>query len=130
MPRKLEVVPVELLRKIADMNDVASTTEALNRPSVQKATAISKVTTSTKEAKVAKYTADDVERLMTDKGLKFGPAMVYEGGVRWILEACPWTEEHSDGAGGSAIFLRNGRIGFDCKHAHVKSEPSVMCWDQ
>jgi putative DNA primase/helicase len=33
---------------------------------------------------------------------------------------CPWNEEHSDGPGGSAIFLRDGIIGFDCKHAHCQ----------
>ena len=51
---------------------------------------------------------------------KFGKPTPYEGGVRWVLEECPWHEEHSDGPGGSAIFLRNGIIGFDCKHAHCQ----------
>ena len=106
-PESLEVVPVELLRKIADMTRVAETTIApVNK------TAIKTVT--------GKYTADVVEKLMTAKGLKFSKPTPYEDGIRWILEECPWHEEHSDGPAGSAIFLRDGIIGFDCKHAHCQ----------
>ena len=105
-PEKLEVVPVELLQKIAGMTTVPETVVAPQKVSTQKPS--------------GKYTVTDVEQMMTDKGLKFGIATSYEGGVRWVLEECPWHEDHSDGAGGSAIFLRNGIIGFDCKHAHCQ----------
>ena len=105
-PEMLEVVPVELLRKIASPTITVPTT--IIPPKAKKPTT------------PGKYTADDVEKLMTAKGLKFGKPTPYEGGVRWILEECPWHEEHSDGPGGSAIFLRNGIIGFDCKHAHCQ----------
>lgn len=108
-PETLEVVPVELLRKIAG----ATTTTSTATVSPPK-TAVAKLTTP------GKYTVTDVEKLMTDKGLKFSKPTPYEDGVRWVLEECPWHEEHSDGPGGSAIFLRNGIIGFDCKHAHCQ----------
>lgn len=109
-PESLEIVPVELLRKIAG----ASTTTPTATASKPK-TALAQPTT-----KLGKHTAADVEQLMTAKGLKFSEPSPYEGGVRWILEECPWANEHSDGPGGSAIFLRNGIIGFDCKHAHCQ----------
>jgi len=108
-PEKLEIVPVELLRKIADMTTTTSTA-TISPPKI----AVAKLTTP------GKHTAADVEKLMTAKGLKFSDPTPYEGGVRWVLEECPWHEEHSDGPGGSAIFLRNGIIGFDCKHAHCQ----------
>jgi len=116
-PEKLEVVPVELLRKVAEITLTKSKTEAI---SVQKTKTISRTTTATRYANEDRYANDDVEKLMTNKGLKFGPAMAYEDGFRWTLEECPWHEEHSDGPGGSAIFLRNGIVGFDCKHAHCQ----------
>src|SRR5207244_9199645 len=59
-------------------------------------------------------------KLMSARGLKYGKPTPYEDGVRWVLEECPWHEEQSDGPGGSAIFLRNGISGFDCKHAHCQ----------
>ena len=105
-PEALEVVPVELLQKIANLTTV---TEKTSTPVKKTTVRIS-----------GKYGSADVEKLMTDKGLKFGNATPYEGGVRWILEECPWHGEHSDGPGGSAIFLRDGVIGFDCKHAHCQ----------
>lgn len=109
-PESLEIVPVELLRKIAG----AATTTVKATASKPK-TAMAQPTTTP-----GKHTAADVEQLMTAKGLKFSEPSPYEGGVRWILEECPWADEHSDGPGGSAIFLRNGIIGFDCKHAHCQ----------
>lgn len=107
-PETLDVVPVELLRKIAN---VTTTTDPASVPTKK---------TTTRTTAPGSYAAADVEALMTDKGLKFGPSSPYEGGVRWVLEECPWHDEHSDGPGGSAIFLRNGIIGFDCKHAHCQ----------
>ncbi len=105
-PETLEVVPVELLRKIA--NPPITVTAPVITPK------------KTKTATPGKYTVADVEKMMTDKGLKFGKPTPYDDGVRWVLEECPWHEEHSDGPGGSAIFLRNGILGFDCKHAHCQ----------
>jgi P4 family phage/plasmid primase-like protien len=105
-PETLEVVPVELLRKIA------------NPPIIVTAPIIPPKKTRTMTP--GKNTATDVEKMMADKGLKFSKPTPYEDGVRWVLEECPWHEEHSDGPGGSAIFLRNGIIGFDCKHAHCQ----------
>ncbi len=107
-PETLEVVPVELLQKIAGLNATTSSTVHASPPKK----------TNTKTTKPSKYTAEVVETMMTIKGLKFGLPVSYEDGLRWILEECPWCEEHSDGPGGSAIFLRDGIIGFDCKHAH------------
>ena len=108
-PDTLEVVPVELLRKIAN----PATTITATAPTVTPKKA--------RLAKTGKHTDADVEKMMTDKGLKFSKPTPYEGGVRWVLEECPWHEEHSDRPGGSAIFLRNGIIGFDCKHAHCQA---------
>ena len=107
-PEKLEVVPVELLQKIAGVSAAITVPTTIITPK------------TTRETTRGKYTVADVEHLMTEKGLNFGPATPYEGGVRWVLEECPWHEEHSDGPGGSAIFLRNGIIGFDCKHSHCQ----------
>jgi len=109
-PETLEVVPVELLRKVAGA-PTATTTTVIARPL--------KIATA-KTTPAGKYTPAAVEKLMEDKGLKFGTPMTYQDGVRWILEVCPWADEHSDGPGGSAIFLRNGIVGFDCKHAHCQ----------
>ncbi len=107
-PEQLQVVPIELLHKIAG----TTTTVTVTVP------AITPKKPSTRTP--GKYTAADVEKLMETKGLKSGPPTSYDGGLRWVLEECPWHEEHSDGPGGSAIFLRNGIIGFDCKHAHCQ----------
>ncbi len=108
-PETLEVVSVELLRKIANVTTV-----------IEPASTVPTKKTTTKTTAPGSYTAAGVEALMTDKGLKSGPSSPYEDGIRWVLEECPWYEEHSDGPGGSAIFLRNGIIGFDCKHAHCQ----------
>jgi putative DNA primase/helicase len=107
-PDALEVVPVELLRKIAG----STTTPTASAPII--------TPKKTKTTTPGKHTADDVERMMAARGLKYSKPTPYEGGVRWVLEECPWHEEHSDGPGGSAIFLRDGIIGFDCKHAHCQ----------
>ena len=107
-PEKLEVVPVELLRKIADLTTTITATAPIITPKTSRTTT------------PGKHTPADVEAMMAAKGLKFGKSTPYEGGVRWVLEECPWHEKHSDGPGGSAIFLRNGIIGFDCKHAHCQ----------
>jgi len=107
-PDKLEVVPVELLRKIAS----PPTTTIAPAPAIP----AKKPRTTTP----GKYTVADVEKLLTARGLKFSQPTPYEDGARWVLEECPWHEDHSDGPGGSAIFLRNGIIGFDCKHAHCQ----------
>ncbi len=104
-PEKLEVVPIELLQKIAGVVTVAEPLVVPKKVQVQAH---------------GKHTVMDVEQMMTNKGLKFGPATAYEDGIRWTLQECPWHDEHSDGPGGSAIFLRNGIIGFDCKHAHCQ----------
>jgi putative DNA primase/helicase len=106
-PEKLEVVPVELLRKIAGATTTITVPTTIIPPTKIKTTP-------------GKFTAADVEELMAAKGLNFGKPLPYDGGVRWVLEECPWHDEHSDGPGGSAIFLRNGVIGFDCKHAHCQ----------
>ncbi len=107
-PEKLKVVPVELLRKIANPATTTTATAPIITPK------------KTRTTIPGKYTAADVEKMMAERGLKYSKPTPYDGGLRWVLEECPWHDEHSDGPGGSAIFLRDGIIGFDCKHAHCQ----------
>ena len=40
-----------------------------------------------------------------------------DGGWKWRLEACPWSENHSTGTDGAAIFqTQTGKLGFKCHH--------------
>ena len=73
-----------------------------------------------KQAKAGKYTPEKVEQLLIAKGIAFKPAVPYENGLKWTLDACPWGDEHTTGVDGAAVFLRDGVVGFDCKHAHCQ----------
>ena len=109
-PDQLQVIHAELLMRIAGATTPTTTTAAAPIITPKK----------TRTTTPGKYTAADVEKMMKARGLRYDKPTPYEGGVRWVLEECPWHEEHSDGPGGSAVFLRDGIVGFDCKHAHCQ----------
>jgi AAA domain len=70
-------------------------------------------------------TPERMEEFLTHCDVNFYPAEPYyqgdQGGVRYVIEACPWTDEHSgkDLKKDAAVFvLENGQFGFNCFHAH------------
>lgn len=114
-PNKLETVPVELLRRIAGM--MPSNDQPKNNQTAEGTTSNKPNSTRVHYPKGSK-SREDVERMMDAKGLEYRPAEPYQNGLRWVLDECPNSKEHTDGHGGASVFLREGIVGFDCKHRH------------
>ena len=110
-PYVLETVPVELLRKVANEAVIAAA-------KIAGGTKVGGTGEKKNAIRKGKYTAEDVEKMMDDRGMEYRPGQPYEGGFRWELPECPWVDEHTTGPGGAAVFLRDGVVGFKCQHAH------------
>jgi hypothetical protein len=56
-----------------------------------------------------------VERWLDDFRIPHDPPVPWQGGTKWVLEACPFDESHT---GTSAAVFReaSGRLGFKCLH--------------
>ncbi len=57
----------------------------------------------------------DLESWLTNNGIEVKSSGPYEGGIRYILKACPFNPEH--GGTSAAIFqTADGAVGFKCHH--------------
>ena len=126
MTRKGSNIPERPWRRscILESPDKLDTVESwmlqLSRQDVKIVMPIKDPVPTSKTRKKQGLTPDSVESFMLDAGLKFRERIVYENGFKWQLEECPWSTEHTTGEDGAAVFLREGVIGFDCKHEHCK----------
>ncbi len=89
MPESIEVVPVELIKKIADM---------LPKPEPK---------TSQHNAGGSEFSLDD---WVSDKGLSVMKVSSWSGGAKYVLEECPFDSAHGKDA--AIIRLNNGALAF------------------
>lgn len=117
-PDRLQIVPVELLRKVGNVAPVASAPASepdwlndLVAPEMHKPRE------ATKEPANAK-TPEFVEAMLAKKGLMWRPPFKHGDAIIWKLNECPNAKEHSTEPDGACVTLQNGLVGFRCHHAH------------
>ena len=96
-PEKFELVPVELLERLAGPVAEAKATKA--------------------NAKAAAWSQQAVQKFIDDELADCSPGAPteYDGGTKWILEECPFDPSHTGGC--AAVFRnKNGQPGFKCQH--------------
>ena len=62
----------------------------------------------------------DIEAWLDEHGVEYKQPVPYHGGLKYELKECPFHMEHGGSAGGSAIFWRDGKLGFHCFHNHCQ----------
>ena len=66
-----------------------------------------------KPAYQGQHTEFDLDQWLSDKRIGISRTVPYQGGLKHILQECPFNSEHKD----AAVFkLANGAIGFSCFH--------------
>ena len=62
----------------------------------------------------------DIGAWLDEHGIEHKQPVPYHGGLKYVLKECPFHMEHGGSAGGSAIFWRDGKLGFHCFHNHCQ----------
>lgn len=82
-----------------------------------------------------KKSAENVERILNQLGMKHYGQQEYGHGRRWILPVCPFNppnDQHADDGGTFVIVLEDGHIAAGCHHnrcRHVIDDSGMSGWD-
>jgi hypothetical protein len=102
-PESREVVPIELLRKLADQAPESESTKPKGK----------------KNGKAKGNASFDLEDWLAHQDLDVtGPEPWKDGGRRWVLKCCPWNPDHADSA--YIVQFLNGAIAAGCHHESCK----------